>query len=410
MEDTKITEINTNGTETNNNEIINTSNKTTLDKLNNNLKEMSLQTSIPTNAINDVDNSIISERNKSDVDLQKVRSSGSTHSRRYPDEIIYTDQYGFIKDPDDKQDEDNCSPLQYNARLEKWNYMLNNYDEFCKKHFAKLKKRVRKGIPDCLRGYAWQKLINVDEFYQKNLFKSLDMESVNTELKTIIKNDIHRTFPKNTHFRTGEGQRQLLEVLSKYSTYNKKIGYVQGMGYITALLLTYMDEERAFFMLHAIMKKRELENVYSPGFPDLHKKFYVLLNLEKKLVPKVYATFLKNEFYPYSYASSWFLCLFSRNLKFNALVRIIDSFILEGYKVIYRFTLAFLKSREQEISECVAMDEIFDIMKKFFENVNINEISKIAFGFHLSKKDIEFYEREYDKVKDDNTNEFMKQL
>ena len=396
-----------------NNETSNRPSHNPYDQLNNGYKKLSLQTSETIKKIETIENPLLRHRSMSDdMDSEKKKKADSFYCRQIPDKIIYTDQYGFIRDPTDnkKIEDNNGSPLQYNARQEKWSYMLQNYDEFCKKHFAKLKERVRKGIPDSLRGYAWQKLINVDELYKKDLYKSLDVESVDADVRALIKNDIYRTFPKNTHFKTGDGQRQLLEVLIKYNNYNKAVGYVQGMGYITALLLTYMDEERAFFMLHAIMKKRELESLYLPGFPDLHKKFYVLLNLEKKLIPKVYNTFLKFEIYPYSYASGWFLCLFSRNLKFYALVRIIDAFFLEGYKVIYRFTLAFLKSREQEFTECKEMDEIYDVVKLCFENVDINEISKIAFGFHLSKKDIELYEKEYDTVKNDKKNEFIKQL
>ena len=71
-------------------------------------------------------------------------------------------------------------------------------------------------------------------------------------------------------------------------------------------------------MLHALMKKRELETLYLPGFPDLNKKLYVFLNLEKKLIPKVYNTFKKLDLIPFSYASEWFLCLFSRSLKFKS--------------------------------------------------------------------------------------------
>jgi NAD-specific glutamate dehydrogenase len=43
-----------------------------------------------------------------------------------------------------------------NARVFKWKEMLDEYPE---KKNAKLKTRARKGIPDALRGYAWQVLI-----------------------------------------------------------------------------------------------------------------------------------------------------------------------------------------------------------------------------------------------------------
>ena len=43
-----------------------------------------------------------------------------------------------------------------NARVFKWKEMLEEYPE---KKNPKLKTRARKGIPDAMRGYAWQVLI-----------------------------------------------------------------------------------------------------------------------------------------------------------------------------------------------------------------------------------------------------------
>lgn len=76
--------------------------------------------------------------------------------------------------------------------------------------------------------------------------------------------DISRTFPKHMLFReklgfgyfvfktnncliivlkTKNSQKSLYRILRAYCTYNKKIGYCQGMGFITAFLLNYYDEE-----------------------------------------------------------------------------------------------------------------------------------------------------------------------
>ena len=355
--------------------------------------------------------------NSEKIDKDKIKLAETINFRENPDQIIDTDEFGFIKDSKNKNEEKKegrDSLLKYNVRLEKWNYMLNNYDDFHKNHFSKLKERTRKGIPDSLRGYAWQKIINLDEFYEKDLYQNLNEQEPDKSVETVIIKDIDRTFPKCSFFKEkyGGGQRQLYKVLVNYSKYNKEVGYVQGMGFIVALLLTYMDEERTFFMMHALMKKRELEGLYLPGFPDLNKKLFVLLNLEKKLIPKVYNTLKKFQVMPFSYASEWFLCLFSTNLQFSTLVRIYDTFILEGYKIIYRFSLAFLKLKEQKITQCSGMDSAFKVIKKSMENLDIDldELFKIAFGFSISKKEIENYEKEYDKNKDNKNNEFIIQL
>ena len=372
-----------------------------------------LTNSKSTKEIKNIEKTLLLSLEKAEkLDNEKIKMADEINFRDNPDKIMDTDEFGFIKESTDDKKQDKESLLQYNARLEKWNYMLNNFEEFSTKNSVKLKKRVRKGIPDCLRGYAWQKILNLDEFYKKDEYQNLNKEDCDKALEDVIVKDIDRTFPKNSFFnqKYGSGQRQLYKVLVNYSKYNKEVGYVQGMGFITALLLTYMDEERSFFMLHALMKKRELESLYLPGFPDLKKKLFVLLNLEKKYIPKIYNTFRRIEVVPFSYASEWLLCLFSRSLKFNSLVRIFDTFILEGYKVIYRFSLAFLKSKEHKIIESKDMDVLFKMIKLCFENVNIEEIFKLAYGFHISKKEIDNYEKEYEKNKDNKDNEFINQL
>ena len=430
----KTIRFNNNVIESNNNTITNTPLKTTPknsitkksnnNQINNNIlndissqnpPQRTLRSSKSMKEIKTIERSLLMSIEKSEkIDNEKIKLAETINFRETPDKIVDTDEFGFIKDSNDNnfKKDDKEALLQYNARLEKWNFMLSNYDDFYKKHFAKLKERVRKGIPDSIRGYAWQKIINLDDFYKKDIYQKLNEENTNEELEQVIIKDIDRTFPKCTFFKEkyGGGQRQLYKVLVNYSKFNKDVGYVQGMGFIAALLLTYMEEERAFFMLHALMKNRSLESLYLPGFPDLNKKLYVLLNLEKKLIPKVYNVFKKNDIIPFSYASEWFLCLFSRSLKFNSLVRIFDCFILEGYKIIYRFALAFLKSKEKEITECKGMDMIFKVLRGCFENVDIEEIFKMAFGFHLSKKDIENFEKEYDKNKNDKKNEFISQM
>jgi len=134
--------------------------------------------------------------------------------------------------------------------------------------------------------------------------------------------------------------------LRAYSKYNKDIGYVQGMGFICALLLTYMEEEGAFWILNSLIEKYEMEGFYLASFPKLEKSFYILLSLLKKHLPKIYDLFKKFNVHPSMYASQWFITIFTVNLKFEILVRIFDVFLLEGQKILYRFALAILKINE----------------------------------------------------------------
>ena len=136
-----------------------------------------------------------------------------------------------------------------------------------------------------------------------------------------------------------------------------------------------------------------------------------MLNLIKKFIPKVYELFKKEGMMPSMYASEWFICIFSRNLGFNALVRIFDVFLLEGYKVIYRFALAFLKMKEDKFLQGKdGLASIMQTLNECTEDVDVEKLFKISFGFSISRKYIENLGKEYDTVKDNQKNEFVQQL
>ena len=333
--------------------------------------------------------------------------------------LIETDEFGFIKESKHANErftiENNKLKadklLEINARMKKWSEMLKNYVKG--KNTKQIKKRTRKGIPDGFRSCVWQLFGEIDKYKKPNLFQELDKVPNNKKIEDIIIKDLDRTFPTCELFmdKYGYGQRKLFRVLINYSKYNKQIEYIQGMGYIVALFLIYMDEESSFYLLHSLVKKYGLEGIYLPGFPELKKKFFVLLNLEKKFIPKVYQILKRDQILPSIYASEWFICLFAKENSFNILVRIFDTFLLEGYKIIYRFALAFLKLKEKEfINGEKGIAATMEVVNSCNKNVNEDLLVKTAFNFHLSKKRIKNLEEEYERCKNDKNNEFIMQL
>ena len=243
---------------------------------------------------------INSIQNKEIVTREKINLAESIQFRNEPDKLIFTDDYGFIENKNSKGkqkkelEENNAlnrkkkslkTLLRINARLEKWNYMIQNYEEFSTKRKVLLKSRTRKGIPDSLRGYVWQLFADKDKYYVKDLYQNLENEPIKEDLETVIIKDLDRTFPLCQFFREkyGNGQRKLYKVLLAYSKYNKNVGYVQCMGFLAAVFLIYMDEESSFYMLHSLMKKYKLEGLYYDNFPDLKKNASFFLICKKDI-------------------------------------------------------------------------------------------------------------------------------
>ncbi|KAJ0977620.1 hypothetical protein J5N97_013094 [Dioscorea zingiberensis] len=137
-------------------------------------------------------------------------------------------------------------------RVKKWMKMIgvggSNWKHYVKKPHV-VKGRIRKGIPDCLRGLVWQLISGSRDLLLMNpgVYEQLVLYETSASELDIIR-DISRTFPSHVFFqqRHGPGQRSLYNVLKAYSVYDRDVGYVQGMGFIAGLLLLYMSEEDAF--------------------------------------------------------------------------------------------------------------------------------------------------------------------
>ena len=320
----------------------------------------------------------------------------------FPSEKIDFDDFGFLLKYEKKKYNNNEKEEKSNERLIKWTKMLENFEEFKKNNYSKLKNRVRKGIPDCMRSSAWPILANINKIRKKGVYENLIQslkEEKNLEDEEIIIRDLHRTFPKHYLFmeKLGEGQRALYRVLTCYSKFNKKTGYVQGMGFCSALFLTYLNEECSFWMLHSLMKNYGMEGFFLKGFPELRITLYVFLSLLKKILPKCFNLLKKFQVYPTMFASQWFITFYSCVFDFNILVRIFDCVFLEGFKIIYRIALAIFKINQEELLKKQSFENIMDFLKSITKNIDENELMRECFKFSFSRKDIKKYEQLYNK-------------
>jgi hypothetical protein len=365
------------------------------------------------------------QKTKGEISKKTLQAASEICCKNLRNKIIKTDQYGYMlkneKDNEESKIENKGDKrkklLRENARLEKWNLMLKDFNSYTKNSLKKLKSRTRKGIPDSLRGLIWQIYAEINhyrkEISMQNIFEEImNDESTDLETEFVILKDIERTFPKHIQFKDkfGLGQRSLFNVLRAYSRFNKSTGYVQGMGFITALILTYMDEESTFWMIHSLMNKYNMRGYYEKDFPDLQRTFYKLLSLMKKHIPKVYDHFKKNSFHPSMYALQWFITIFAVNFKFDVLVRIYDVFLLEGEKVLYRLALAILKLSEEKLLLYREFENVLEVFKNIFDNIQADDLFNKAFKFSISKLHLREYDMEYDLVKGDTEHEIMFQV
>ncbi|XP_017218576.1 uncharacterized protein LOC108196027 isoform X2 [Daucus carota subsp. sativus] len=183
-----------------------------------------------------------------------------------PMPLVKVDRFGFVKPEVKSADVIGKSRSAFEndreeRRIRKWRKMIgvggSDWKHYVKRKPHVVRRRIRKGVPDCLRGLVWQLISGSRDLLLMNpgVYEQLVLYETSASELDIIR-DISRTFPSHIFFqqRHGPGQRSLYNVLKAYSVYDRDVGYVQGMGFLAGLLLLYMCEEDAFWLIVALLK------------------------------------------------------------------------------------------------------------------------------------------------------------
>ena len=169
-----------------------------------------------------IENTLLeSIKNRENVTKERLEQAEAINFKAIPEKVIPTDEFGFIKKEENLPQKDpeaqKKESLKINARIEKWNTMLSQYSTYRTSKFSKLKSRTRKGIPDSLRGYVWQKFANMSTLTKPNIYNTLvESKDCDPLAEAVILKALDRTFPHNFIFQDkyGSGQRQLYRVLT----------------------------------------------------------------------------------------------------------------------------------------------------------------------------------------------------
>ncbi|KAG0096365.1 hypothetical protein BGZ93_004657 [Podila epicladia] len=239
----------------------------------------------------------------------------------------------------------------------------------------KFVSRVFKGIPDCWRAAAWSHLITSKSSGFNPTIRQQFQELCDTSSpeEEQIDLDIPRTMHGHIMFkeRYGPGQCALFNVLKAYSNYNRQVGYCQGMASV-----------KTFVLLVQLFERYNIHSLVIPGFPALFEAFYIQEGLTKKYAPKVFKALETMGIATPSYASRWYITLYSAGVvPYRTLLRIWDIFLLEGFEWLYFMAVALLKYHE----DALIQNNFEQTMEMLNAKMNIqddDQLIKIAQKFH----------------------------
>eukprot|EP01113_Clastostelium_recurvatum_P001922 TRINITY_DN10794_c0_g1_i1.p1 TRINITY_DN10794_c0_g1~~TRINITY_DN10794_c0_g1_i1.p1 ORF type:complete len:332 (-),score=14.12 TRINITY_DN10794_c0_g1_i1:189-1184(-) len=240
------------------------------------------------------------------------------------------------------------------------------------------------------RGQLWIRLSRADAMQSKApqlYYKLITFESPASKE---IAADIKRSFP-NAEISEGinnpEKLVQLQNVLSAYSVFDNKVPYCQGFNFLVAMLLMYMDQENAFWVLASMMSFYGIGDLYRNDRPTLSQYldvFHRLLGIHNKDA----ADYLdKLDFTPHLYVTEWFTTLFVYRLPQKACLRIWDLFFLHGQEVLFRIGLSLLSSPPLMCASffTTPMEKMMTFMRNALLQTDINTVLETAYLISLPR-------------------------
>ena len=276
----------------------------------------------------------------------------------------------------------------------------------------KIKKKIYKYIlkqnntKNETRLKIWYNLLKINglkkEYDYKKIISSKDDEKSIYDIKI----DIERTAVNSDN--TQLHREKISNILYAISQTNNGIKYCQGMNFISSILYEIFGEEEAFYIFLSFFKNTEYPMIFEKDLKKLKIFFYVFNRIIQLLEPELSSYLTMHNATVNTFMPPWFITLFTSSHQYlrgekdntNLIVRILDSFIVSGWKGVMTVSIALLHNFEDALmnKKYEAMMEflINDMVKsEFFENKNKDKLEEYFENIKIKKSIIKSIELEF---------------
>eukprot|EP00026_Physarum_polycephalum_P004789 Phypoly_transcript_04813.p1 GENE.Phypoly_transcript_04813~~Phypoly_transcript_04813.p1 ORF type:complete len:535 (+),score=80.26 Phypoly_transcript_04813:413-2017(+) len=244
-----------------------------------------------------------------------------------------------------------------------------------------LKSLVRRGIPDIHRPGVWANIVGVTEALAAN------PNMYQTALRTIFGEKAPQKFYRvpnfggpsfdllcDSHALSPEGHESAQRILVVLAMENPDIQFCPTLPDLVQLLLRYLPEPEAYVASKLLLdrsvhspKKAYGVQYFAGSFKGTLASCRVFDLLVKQFIPRLHASLKKRELsVGVMLYHKWFNRLFVDIVPMKTVLRIFDSYLLEGLKGIFRIGLAILKHCEEDLVKCNNDQEFSAVLSSFY--------------------------------------------
>ena len=287
----------------------------------------------------------------------------------------------------------------------------------------KIKKKIykyvlkQKDIKKETRYKIWSNLLNINQTKKDYDYKKILADTNNEKVKYEVKIDVDRTAVNSDN--TELHREKLCNILYAVALSNGDIKYCQGMNFIASLFYEIFGEEEAFYIFLSMFKTTEYPIIFAKDLKKLKVFFYVFNRIIQLLEPELYSYLTMHNATVNTFVPPWFITLFTSSHQYlrgeqdnsNLIIRILDNFIVSGWKGMMMVGMALLHNFENTLMSKkyeAMMEFLINEMQKseFFEMKNKDKLEEYFDTIKISKKLIKNIELEY--VQDEKLNEMNK--
>mmetsp|Transcript_73546 Transcript_73546/g.148128 ORF Transcript_73546/g.148128 Transcript_73546/m.148128 type:complete len:461 (+) Transcript_73546:113-1495(+) len=157
----------------------------------------------------------------------------------------------------------------------------------------------------------------------------------------LLEQDLPRTFPELAFLHESGALR---EVLQTFVCFRPDIGYVQGMSYLAAALLLYMEDAHECFVAFANMHNNHfLFDCYRLQRDKIDVQLETFEFFFSSKLPTLFSHFKHCDITPDMYYLEWSLTLFIKFVPLNICARLWDNYLLTGQSYFVRAALGILR-------------------------------------------------------------------